>query len=487
MPPATNHPGRSQTDLRRGIALCAGASITALQPPRLLLGTMAVALIALVGSLLDTVGPLNHLGALDQPATQERIQEVQASLATLATELDVAPVPVEDNEQTTFDPETVRSALIEAWHTERATLDGDNEALEALNAHVRNSLATINAAQPNGTFKAASLSAGASLEAFVRSVLAMQPGEAFAALGALLYDVPTRAWHASPLMTVLIGLLLAFALALFGGAIARLDALDTGMRRKPRAWSGLEYAWANIGSFLRVLLFPLALVGILGGVSALLGVPFNLPVLDVLGGVFYVVAVIAGVLASIVLLGYVLVLPFLIGAIAAEHADPSEVIQRAWEALLRKPLQLAVCLMSGAICAALVLAAVDGIVVLALEFAATSWGGIIHGDGLQDAGSLEWLDLQFQSTPALTSGTAGAAGALIGFWESLLVALLLGYIFSWIASFSTRLFLVMRLLIDRQSVSVIWAPGVVPGTTVKIGTTPQSAFKAEDSFTDGER
>ena len=43
----------------RAITLCAGAAVAALQPPKMLLGTMAIAFIAVVGSVIDAVGG-NH-------------------------------------------------------------------------------------------------------------------------------------------------------------------------------------------------------------------------------------------------------------------------------------------------------------------------------------------------------------------------------------------------------------------------------------------
>jgi hypothetical protein len=84
-------------------------------------------------------------------------------------------------------------------------------------------------------------------------------------------------------------------------------------------------------------------------------------------------------------------------------------------------------------------------------------------------------------------GTANATDAFIGFWETVLVAAVLGYIFSWTASVGTRLFLSMRLIADRQSPSVIWQPGDIGGTTIRSNEHPEPGFESVDQYTEGRR
>ena len=125
--------------------------------------------------------------------------------------------------------------------------------------------------------------------------------------------------------------------------------------------------------------------------------------------------------------------------------------------------------------------------VLTIDIAASSWGGIISSPAVRDAGTYTLLDFNFGSDPDTSTGTAAIAGAFIGFWESLLTAIVLGYIFSWCATLGTRLFLGMRLLIDRQSTAVIWVPGSIGGTTIRQPGTVDGPFAAEDTFEEGDR
>ena len=133
------------------------------------------------------------------------------------------------------------------------------------------------------------------------------------------------------------------------------------------------------------------------------------------------------------------------------------------------------------------LAIVDLLVVLSLDIAANSWGGIISGGAMRSAGSFTPLDFTFSNLPSSATGTASATSALVSFWEQLLIGLLLGYVFSWVGSIGTRLFLGMRLIIDRQSTSVIWMPGSLGGSTIHTREQPEPRFAADDDYTDGTK
>ena len=60
----------------RTVTLCAHAAIAALQPPKLLLGTLAIAFIAVVGSFIDAAGGAHYVrgSGLDGPRSNEGIE-----------------------------------------------------------------------------------------------------------------------------------------------------------------------------------------------------------------------------------------------------------------------------------------------------------------------------------------------------------------------------------------------------------------------------
>ena len=468
--------------------LCAKAAVSALQPPKLLLGTLAVAFIAVVGSVLDAAGGahyVRHLG-LEGPRSDESIEATR--LEAIANYQSMLPesFQVAEDPSGTMTLDEVKDACEQHYLEERASLE-DEADRDHIEASYQATLVKLSELETTGVFGTMMTSAGEALGRFVRGVVTLQPVEALAALKEIVYEIPARSYDRNPFLTCLVGLLLVFTVALFGGAIARLDALDTGLGRKATAWVGLEYAWAHIGMFLQPLILPLGLVGILAGLAALIGTPFNLPYLDVIGGILYVIAIVIGFVAAVLLIGYGLIASMLVGAVAVERADTGDAIQRAWSVLFRQPAQVAL-LMAVALAAFGVgLAVVDLAATFALQFAAGSWGGIIEGEAVRNAGSIAFLDFTFTSIPDTSSGSANGASAFMGFWETLVISLIIGYVFSWFATFGTRLFLAMRQLVDRQSTSVIWLPGGIPGSTVRVPGQPEDAFAAEDDYRAGNR
>ena len=478
----------SARELIRLMTLSAGASIAALQPPRLLLGTLAVAFLAVVGSVIDAAGgglymsQLGLDGNLEEPRIEAgRLEMIEGFQNKLPIEL-----------QATEDPSGVMSldevtAACETHYLEqRAGLEDEGE-LQALESTYRETLGLLAQLEPVGLFSAFLASEGTSLGVFVEGVITLRPAMALSAVKDMVFTLPRRAFADHPFLMILIGLLFGFTLALFGGAIARLDALDTGLGRKSSAWIGLEYAWAHVGSYLQALLLPLGIVAVLTGLVALVGAPFNLPYLDIIGSLIYVVAIVVGLVSTILLVGFGVLTPLLIGAVAVERADAGDAIQRGWSALFTRPLQLGLGIAVALATFGAALAALDLLVVETLRIAAVSWGGLIGGEAIRGAGSIELLDFRFERAPDTTTGSATAAGAFMNFWETLVVAALLGYVFSWFATIGTRLFLAMRLLVDQQSTSVVWVPGAVPGSTVRVPGEPDHEFGAEDDYRPGNR
>ena len=480
-----NAPGSHNFDqsnmhaVKRAMKLAAGTSLSALQPPRLLLGLLAVAFIAIGGSLLDTFGSSIWQQTIDRPVSEEGADRL-GMMRELVNARYLEDLP--DDPDEAF-PQ-VRAALQEEFLRQRNTLESTEERLAA-EATYQQKLKSLEAMELCGPFEAASRSAGVGLSRFVEGVITIQPKEAIIALGFIVYEIPLTLWVHDPLVTILLALLIGFCYALFGGAIARLDALETGLKLKPTAWDGLEFAWSNIQKLLQSVLLPLAVVAILCGLLAIVGIPFNLPVLDVVGGIIYVVAITLSLMSAVLLIGYGVVLPMLIGSVGVERADAGEAIQGSWGSVMAGPGYYILLLAVGLVSFAVGLAIVDLVVVLALDVASTSWGGIISGGAMRSAGTFTPLDFTFSNLPNSATGSASATSALVSFWEQLLIGLFLGYIFSWVASIGTRLFLGMRLIIDKQSTSVIWLPGSLGGSTLHTSEQPEARFASNDNYTDG--
>ena len=483
-----NTPGPPNLDqsnlhsVKRAMGLAAGTSISALQPPRLLLGLLAVACIAIGGSLLDAFNSSSWQQTIDKPVSDSNAVLLEGMRQVLSDEY----VEGEASEDPGIAMANLRQAMRADFLKEQKNLETKEERLALEEAFQANEQ-LFEQLELCGPFESAMRSAGQGLSRFVEGVVTVQPREALLALAFIVYEIPMQLWTHDPMIAILLTLLIGFCFALFGGAIARVDALESGLKLKPTAWDGLEFAWSNVQRLLQSVLLPLAVVAILCGLLSIVGIPFNLPVLDVIGGILYVLAIALSLVSAALLIGYGVMVPMLVGAVGVERSDAGEAIQGSWGTVMARPgyyiLLLAVALVSFAVG----LAIVDLLVVVALNIAAESWGGIISGGAMRSAGTFNVLDFTFENLPSTATGTASATSALVSFWEQLVIGLLLGYIFSWAASIGTRLFLGMRLIVDKQSPSVIWMPGTVAGSTIHASERPEPRFEANDTFSDGPR
>ena len=141
----------------RMMSLCAGAAISSMQPPRLLLGTLAIAFIAVVGSVIDAAGgglymrQLGLNGSLEQAEINaDRIEAIEGFQNKLPTSLAM---------EETEDPSGVMNldevvAACEAYYLEqRAGLTDDGE-LAALEANYRETLELLRELESVGLFTA---------------------------------------------------------------------------------------------------------------------------------------------------------------------------------------------------------------------------------------------------------------------------------------------------------------------------------------------
>ena len=238
----------------------------------------------------------------------------------------------------------------------------------------------------------------------------------------------------------------------------------------------------NIQKLLQRAL-PLAVVAILCGLLSIVGIPFNLPVLNVVGGIIYVLAI-----ASARECGAA-------GRIRRDAADARRCRRRgtsrcrggdqgSWGTVMAGPGYHPL-LAVGLVSFAAGLAIVDLLVVLSLDIAANSWGGIIpEVPCAVRAASRHWTSPS-ETCPVPRPGLRAPPVRRARSW-SIPDRPCWVYVFSWVASIGTRLFLGMRMVIDKQSTSVIWMPGSLGGSTLHPGATG-ARFAADDNYTDGTK
>ena len=155
---------------------------------------------------------------------------------------------------------------------------------------------------------------------------------------------------------LLYGALFLVVWSLFGGAIARIAAVqvaDEGKRLSMR--QGLSFAASKFLSFLSAPLIPAIIVVGIGLVVAIIaGVAFGVFVLDWAVGALYFLALAAGFVMTLVILGTAGGLNLMYPTIAVEGSDSFDAISRSFSYVYSRPWRMlwytTVALAYGAIC-----------------------------------------------------------------------------------------------------------------------------------------
>lgn len=154
---------------------------------------------------------------------------------------------------------------------------------------------------------------------------------------------------------LLYGLLFLFVWSLFGGAIARIAAVQVADEgRKLSMRQGLSFAVSKFLSFLSAPLIPVIIVaGLALVVGVVSGVAF-LIYLDVAVAVFYFLALAAGFVMTLVVLGTAGGLNLMYPTIAVEGSDSFDAISRSFSYVYAKPWRMllysSVAVAYGAVC-----------------------------------------------------------------------------------------------------------------------------------------
>lgn len=276
------------------------------------------------------------------------------------------------------------------------------------------------------------------------------------ALAEMFLAIPAWLLTTRPLFFAIYALYAYALLALFGGAISRLAALHAARDVRPAPPVGVRFAVGWYVWFLIAPLLPLLIAAVFCGILALSGLLFfNLPVLDVLGGLLYGPLMISGFLITVILLGLAVGAHVLYPGIAIEGTDAFDAISRAYNYVLGRPVRF------------LLYAAVS-LVYFALTFFLVSL--IVYGTIWATAACIDWgafaetapnverfdaiaPDATFNgptASPAWPSlGPSGqVAATLVSFWIKALLLVLPAFAVSFYFCAATNVYLLLRRSAD---------------------------------------
>ncbi|MCH8153016.1 MAG: hypothetical protein IH830_11680 [Planctomycetes bacterium] len=304
-----------------------------------------------------------------------------------------------------------------------------------------------------------------SFNSLVEGLALLRFGQFFTGLGDLFVRTPIAAWQHDKVFTIVYGLFFVVVMALGGGALSRMAATELSSGEKPQMQQAVDFALGAWRRLIFCLLLPLLIAGVLSLLLLGGGWFLMLPWLDLLGGLLYGLALLAGFGVAFLLIGYAAGFSLLVPAVACENCDAADAQQRAYAYVLSRPLHLLGYSVVGFVGLALGFVVVSLFAVALLNISGALVGAVTANAAMDGAGG-----------SALFALTAGAATGddlswhsqwsawLVSFWQMVVVSAVGGYVLAYYFSASTIVYLLMRRVCDGQDIAEIWEPGEVPGT-----------------------
>ena len=440
---------------------------SALQPARLLIALfMVVALIAF-GRLWDqvtdaTVSPRGlSSGKVSELELERHRNDLRSGLNRFAPE---------DHPSDSFDePSELRApavlpALARGYQERRGRLTNDADR-ESLDREYSGMIARIHETRPRDAFEATASHITGGFDTIVESVLALNLSNVVEGLLNIFYLTPVALWNTQIWFLLLFGLLALLIASIGGGAIARMTACQESSGERLSVRVAMDFALERWGRLLWSLVLPLLIAAAIGMVIVLMGGFMGAPVLDVVGGVLYGLALLLGFFVAFLLIGYALGFPMLIPAVACENCDGADAMQRAYAYGVSKPLHLLGYWLIALIGASLGFLLVSLFAMLMLNLTAMLFSALTDNPALRVAGGFELFSLS--QRPLETVGGpwhSRWAASAIAFWQALTLCLVAAFVFSYFFTAATKIYLLMRRAVDGQDIEEIWRPGLVPGT-----------------------
>ena len=458
--------GREQRTFIEGIdfgsvfkfQLIFSALASSLQPVRLTIGLIMVLVLFSGGRVWDSFdAPMqSNLNSQisDEQLNQKRIVAIAESATIFSN---TAPPDSQD-----WSVNQAQAHLIMVW--EEYLFEGtpsDVERMEFEQLYV-----LLEEVRPRGVFEASALYIADHWNNLIGGALDIDIALMWKSIVAIVWEYPQLIWESGHHWFIsLYGLLFALTLCVGGGAISRMQACQHAGKVQLSLEESLRYACSRWRVSLLALIGPAMLVAIFSMVLIISGfLLLSIPVLNLLGGVLYGLALSLGLLIALIAIFYVATFPMLVPAVMVENCGGGESVQRSFAYLISRTLQYFIYVIMLVVAMILGYLLVKIIATLTLDLTAGLFGTLALNNSLHSAGALQEIVVP---TVGL-SWYENIASVLVSCWETLVHDCMIGWIFSGFFSMGTMLYLLMRNACDGQSTRDIWQEGLVPGTSIPL-------------------
>ena len=275
---------------------------------------------------------------------------------------------------------------------------------------------------------------------------------------------------------ILCGLWAAAVWAFFGAAICRTAAVQLAVEEQVGWGAAMRFAGRKWPAYFAAPLLPVGGVLLMAIPVIILGLIMRAGGFGILlGGIVWPLALLAGFIMVLLLLGVLFGWPLMWSAISAEGSDSFDALSRSYAYIFQKPLHY--------LFYAVVAAFVGWLGwLLVREFAA---GIIWMSYWAAGWGCGENRILSIMGTSGELGGVGWFGAGLIRFWAGCVKLLAVGYLFSYFWSASTAIYLLLRRDVDAMEMNEVYLDAdEEPADLPTIGADPSGAPVAEGDDAD---
>ena len=296
--------------------------------------------------------------------------------------------------------------------------------------------------------------------------------------------------------TLLLALWACLVWSFFGGAMTRVAVMQLGREERVSTKNALAFAYSKCFAYFSAPLFPLVGVALAAAPLALAGLLMKLDVGAVVVTLAWPLALLAGLLMTVLLLGLLFGWPLMAPTISAEGLDNFDALSRSYSYVFQRPLKYLLYLgfVVGLGILSMLLVSRFAKAVVYLPTWGASWGA-----GDPRVNELTAQDSEFP-TQVLSdesdrpSNLAKFANSVLRFWRGAVRLLTIGFALAYFWSASSALYLRLRLEVDGTEYDEIHETSRSPALDLPplktdpqgVPTVPHNANAAEQAANAGE-
>jgi hypothetical protein len=312
----------------------------------------------------------------------------------------------------------------------------------------------------------------------VQGVLNCDLGTIHSGVIKFIFAGPSLVLYGHWLFFTLFAIWFLFIWSIFGGAISRIAAVHVARDEKISVRQALRFSTNKLLSFGFAPLIPILILLVIGAIVAIGGLLLYIPVIGPIAlSVLFFLALIAGLVMALVLLGLVGGFNLMYPTIAVEGSDSFDAISRSFSYVFARPWRMLwytlVAIVYGALTYTFVRFFIYLVLMLTHHFIgwwlrgqpATYWNGLGGEAAIWPAPDM-W-NLPYNVHYEGLKWSEDIAAGIISFWIYLVIGLLGAYAISFYFSANTIIYYLMRREVDATEMEDV------------------SVDEAEDEFGDG--